>query len=285
MRIKFTAIALVLVSTLVHLNLLAADGGRIEYGKMPVSQLRDFTEREYAVYLPASYDTDRTKTYPVLYLLHGGFGSFLDWPTAGNLKETADRMIAEGRIEEIVIICPDGRYRDNTMWFDIEDWTPESHFFDEFIPFMEGHYRIRSDKAGRSIAGLSLGGGAAIGYAMDRPDMFVASVGLTAYLRSVPEVVNPRIEWIQPTVDSHNPILRLESASPNELSKWKNVAWMMDCGDNDFTLPSNVEFDAAMNQQTIPHTFIMRKGMHDWKYWNESLPIVLDFLNYSMCND
>lgn len=36
-------------------------------------------ERNYTVFLPAGYDIDKEKTYPVLYLLHGMDGTNKDW--------------------------------------------------------------------------------------------------------------------------------------------------------------------------------------------------------------
>lgn len=39
------------------------------------------------IVLPASYSKD-TKSYPVLYLLHGGYGHFDDW-----IKKTPDRTL------------------------------------------------------------------------------------------------------------------------------------------------------------------------------------------------
>lgn len=272
---QFLALALGIFS----IGMSAAQGGRIEYARFPVKMLANVTERDYAVYLPDNYDTDTSKTYPVLYLLHGGYGSFTDWPTAGNLKAVADSLISAGTIQPLVIICPDGRYRNNTMWFDMDNWTPEEHFFDELMPYMESNYRIRSDKNGRAIAGLSLGGGAALGYAFQNPDKFIASCGMSAYIESVAKVVNPGIAWIQPVVNENNPIIKLKGATDKEIDSWKTVSWFIDCGDKDFTIQSNTQLDETMNSLRIPHEFLMRNGAHDWNYWNGSLPLVLCFIN------
>lgn len=283
MNRKLFAILICLFSLFSLVCTKAADGGEIKYATFPVKMLPKVSQRDYAVYLPESYDKDSDRLYPVLYLLHGGFGSYKDWPTLGSLKETADRLMSDGTVAEMIIICPDGRCRDNTMWLDMEGWYGQQHFFDELIPYMEGKYRIKGGKSGRAIAGLSLGGGAALTFALARPEMFAASAGLSAYLRSVPEVSGPRMEWIQSVVDANSPVDRIESASAADLSRWKDVAWLIDCGNKDFTLKSNVELDEAMNRQDIPHEFLMRKGTHSWKYWSESLPIVLKFIDSVLC--
>lgn len=278
MKNKFKKI-LAIALGIFYLSASAAEGGRIEYKQFPVKMLVGFSERNYAVYLPENYDQDTTISYPVLYLLHGGYGSFTDWSKVGNLKEVADSLISAGKIQPMVIICPDGRYRNNTMWFDMDDWTPEEHFFDELMPYMESKYRIRNDKNGRAIAGLSLGGGAALGYAIDHPDKFIASCGMSAYIESVPEVVNAGIAWIQPVVNENNPVNRLKTANEEEFDRWKTVRWFIDCGDHDFTIQTNIQLDETMNTRLLPHEFLMRTGAHDWNYWNGSLPLALDFIN------
>lgn len=259
--------------------------GRIEFAKFPAKILPGVSERDYGIYLPDSYDRDTDKVYPVLYLLHGGFGSYKDWPVAGQLKAVADSLIKAGIIEEMVIICPDGRCRNNTMWFDMDDWPAEKHFFTEMIPYMEKHYHIKSDRSGRAIAGLSLGGGAAIAFALERPEIFAASCGLSAYIRSIPEIVNPGIAWIQPIVDGHNPIEMLKNTTPPQIDKWKNIRWLIDCGDRDFTISSNIEFEESLNRLRICHKFLMRSGTHNWAYWTSSLPTVLKFVNASFKNE
>ena len=47
--------------------------------------------RHFAVYLPESYDNDTVREYPVLYLLHGGGGSWGDWGRVGNMVRIAEQ--------------------------------------------------------------------------------------------------------------------------------------------------------------------------------------------------
>lgn len=108
------------------------------------------------VYLPAGYDKNDTKTrYKVLYLLHGVGGDRYEW-LSGNGKvdenyiicNIFDNLIANGDIEPLIIVFPDGR--------SAGDWTDCSfnsegtnmlgfYYFDyelryDLISFVESEY-------------------------------------------------------------------------------------------------------------------------------------------------
>ena len=58
------------------------------------------------VYLPAGFDAASDTKYPVVYLLHGLYGTYKDWETAGHMKDVVDELIASGEIVPMVIIMP-----------------------------------------------------------------------------------------------------------------------------------------------------------------------------------
>src|SRR5689334_1944856 len=57
-----------------------------------------------AVVLPASYSKNK-RVYPVLYLLHGGYGHFNDW-----LLKTPDKMLVQSLSDQynLIIVMPEG---------------------------------------------------------------------------------------------------------------------------------------------------------------------------------
>lgn len=57
----------------------------------------------FNVYIPPSYSSNPSKKFPVMYLLHGMYGSNTDWTSMG-MQAIADN--AGGK--EMVIIMPDG---------------------------------------------------------------------------------------------------------------------------------------------------------------------------------
>ena len=50
------------------------------------------------VYLPAGFDAASDVKYPVVYLLHGLYGTYKDWATTGHMKDVVDELIASGEI-------------------------------------------------------------------------------------------------------------------------------------------------------------------------------------------
>lgn len=85
------------------------NGGRIDTLKYTVQHKGTALEKTALVYLPFGYDEqDKTKRYNVLYLAHGGSdnpGSFFSTDRSEvTLKQYADRLISEGRMDPIIIV-------------------------------------------------------------------------------------------------------------------------------------------------------------------------------------
>src|SRR6188508_238445 len=115
-------------------------------------------DRKYAIYLPPGYETS-TRSYPVLYLLHGGGDDQTGWVQFGEVQRIADEAIRNGTATPMVIIMPDAdsgrRGYVNTA---DGQWNYEDFFFQELMPYVEQKYRIKADKRYRAVAGLSMGG-------------------------------------------------------------------------------------------------------------------------------
>ena len=145
--------------------------GTVFDNKTMVSEILNM-ERKYAIYLPPDYETSQ-RSYPVLYLLHGAGDDQTGWVQKGEVKQIADRAIADGKSTAMVIVMPDAQ-TGQRGYFNNPDgsWNYEDFFFEEFMPYIEKTYRIRSEKRYRAVAGLSMGGGGAFLYAIKRPDFF-----------------------------------------------------------------------------------------------------------------
>ena len=120
-------------------------------------------ERAYTIYLPKSYEVDKTRSYPILYLLHGVMGVNTSWFTDQRAGEVADLLMASGEACEMIIVSPNAGgnpYKgDWNGYFNMPGWAYEDFFYQEFLPYIEKTYRVKADKEHRAIAGLSMGGG------------------------------------------------------------------------------------------------------------------------------
>src|SRR5687767_2485474 len=124
------------------------------------------SDRKFAIYLPPDYETSQ-RSYPVLYLLHGGGDDQTGWVQFGEVLHITDKAIRDGIATPMIIIMPDantGRrgYHNVITGY----WNYEDFFFQELMPHVEKKYRIRGTKRYRAVAGLSMGGYGSFLYAL-----------------------------------------------------------------------------------------------------------------------
>jgi len=266
-------------------NLFAQTGSKVfDNLSMPSKILK--MDRTYAIYLPSDYETSQ-RSYPVLYLLHGSGDDQSGWVQFGETKLIADKAIAEGKSTAMIIVMPDGN-TGQRGYFNSPDgnWNYEDFFFQEFMPFIEKTYRIRAEKRYRAISGLSMGGGGTFMYALHHPELFSSACPLSAYAGPISlEEAATRWEKQYPGISkdtqakyfARHSALELINSLPDDQKK--AVRWYVDCGDDDFLYEGNSLVHIAMRKKDIPHEFRIRDGAHNWTYWRESLPTVLEFVS------
>ncbi len=243
------------------------------------------SERKYAVYLPPDYETSN-RSYPVLYLLHGGGDDQTGWVQFGEVLRITDKAIAEGIATPMIIVMPDANTGQRGYFNNINgEWRYEDFFFGEFIPFVETKYRVKSEKRYRAIAGLSMGGGGSFMYALHHPELFSSACPLSAStgplnvdeMKSRLARGNEKYSGkdVQAYFEQHSALSLVEHMSADDL---KSVKWYIDCGDDDFLFEGNSLIHIALRKKEVPHEYRVRDGAHNWTYWRESLPSVLGFV-------
>ena len=113
------------------------------------------------VYLPPGYGSS-TKSYPVLYLLHGGGGGdSLEWVSEGHADNIMDYLISRGRAQEMILVMPDRallpsaekKRLDSLSGNALEaalaarDRLRSQYLLGEVMPFIESKYRVSKDRA------------------------------------------------------------------------------------------------------------------------------------------
>ncbi len=243
-------------------------------------------DRKYAVYLPPDYETSN-RSYPVLYLLHGGGDDQTGWVQFGEVQHIADKAFSEGKATPMIIIMPDAQtgqrgYSNNATG----TWRYEDFFFEEFIPFIEKTYRIKAEKRYRAVAGLSMGGDGSFTYALHHPELFSAACPLSAATGPINmDDANTRLRRENPNISdslikkyfNRQSVVALVASMPDSVKT--AVRWYIDCGDDDFLYEGNSLVHIAMRKREIPHEFRIRNGGHNWTYWRASLPDVLEFIS------
>jgi enterochelin esterase-like enzyme len=244
-------------------------------------------ERKYAIYLPPDYETSQ-RSYPVLYLLHGGGDDQTGWVQFGEVLHIADKAINAGEATPMVIVMPDANTGRRGYFNDIAgEWRYEDFFFEEFLPYIEQTYRIKGEKQYRAVAGLSMGGEGTFIYALHHPEMFSSACPLSAgtgplsmedtkaYLER--RKIEGRDEAdIEVFFKRQSVLYMIENIQDDQK---KAVRWYIDCGDDDFLYEGNSLAHIAMRKKEIPHEFRTRDGGHTWTYWRAALPDVLAFIS------
>ena len=130
--------------------------------------------RRAFVYVPPTYDTSKKKAkFPVLYLQHGWGENEYAWWNQGHANLIMDNLIAEGKIEPFLVVMTYGMTNEQRLGIP----GPTSADFgtvlcDELVPYIDSHYKTRTDKWGRAMAGLSMGGGETHTITLARPEVF-----------------------------------------------------------------------------------------------------------------
>jgi S-formylglutathione hydrolase FrmB len=143
----------------------------------------DWTEA--TVYLPPGYSRNRSKRYPVVYLLHGFAADhrvFIRGPYQNmNVRISMDSLIQKGAVREMIVVTPNARnFFDGSFYMN----SPVTGKWEDFVVRdLVGHvdrkYRTIRSRTGRGIAGHSMGGYGALRIAMRNPDIFSAVYALS----------------------------------------------------------------------------------------------------------
>lgn len=221
------------------------------------------TTRKALVYTPPGYS--RKKKYPVLYLLHGIGGDEKEWLKGGNPQIILDNLYAEGKLEPMLVVMPNGRaMKDDRAVGNVFDKdkvdafaTFEKDLLTDLIPFIEKKYPTLTDREHRAIAGLSMGGGQSLNFGLGNLDKFAWVGGFS----SAPNTRKP--EELVP--------------KPDEAKKKLKLLWIS-CGDADGLISFSKRTHDYLYQHDVPHVYYVEPGGHDFKVWKNGLYMFSQFL-------
>lgn len=246
-----------------------------------------------AITTPPSY-SESNKSYPVLYLLHGGSGAFSDW----HQKVTKPGLVNElAEQYDLIIVTPGvgpaSYYYDSPLMDSVKYQT---YMIKELIPFVDQNYRTLAQKESRAITGLSMGGHGAMMLSAQYPELFVAAgtmsgvMNIDTDLWIVPEEFrNLRKEGqrqmlgaINYQAPNFNPYTVVGLAGKIHEN---GLALIIDCGVDDFLIHTNRQLREILLWNKTPHEYIERPGAHTWQYWTEALPVHLLFFDRYLKRD
>lgn len=153
---------------------------------------------DYSIYLPPGYDTDSTRRYPTVYLLHGRGDTMAAWQ---RVTADLDTLIASGQIQPLIAVMPDAPWNDRGNWYTDSQYTGdatsgtgvavETALAEDLVTDIDARFRTVDDRNARAVGGYSMGGAGALRFALAHQETFSAGI-----------VLSPAVYVPQPPADS-----------------------------------------------------------------------------------
>ncbi|MGI5989856.1 MAG: alpha/beta hydrolase [Lachnospiraceae bacterium] len=132
------------------------------------------TEKKFNILLPTDYD--ETKTYPVLYLLHGIDGDPYEWSVAPVIY---GNLVAENKARPAILVFVDMWTSSKTRSADMSESERRAVFHqfykdlgNDLIPYVNSHYAVAAGMKNTAILGMSTGAAEAVNDVVRLPGVF-----------------------------------------------------------------------------------------------------------------
>jgi len=236
-------------------------------------------DRDVIVYVPAGYQEEPERRYPVLYLHDGqnlfdGRTSFVKDRT-WKVREHADAAIEAGEIEPLIIVgiynTGDRRLAEYTHEYNWQMGGGEADAYgqlitQELMPWIASEYRVRHDRETTGLGGSSLGGLVSLYLGLKYPAIF----GKLA-------VMSPSVWW------NHKSILGYLNEHAPQV--WERPRIWLDVGDREGQkalrdvehLARRLKANGWKPGETL-HFEKVEGGTHDEASWAARVRTMLKFL-------
>ena len=227
--------------------------------------------RPLMIYTPANYNAVKAPL-PVVYIQHGGGEDHRGWMEQGRTAQMMDNLIAAGKARPMVIVSSNSNVRSRNggfgggySWEGMQAFRKE--LLENIIPFVEKNYKVRKDRKGRAMCGLSMGGGQSFYIGLRDPEVF-ANVGVfsTGMFGGIQGASNFDLEKEVPGIltDTHT------------FNKNFDV-FFMTCGEQDPRIEYTRNIVKQMGNKGVEVRFNSYPGDHEWQVWRKSL---YEFVQY-----
>lgn len=239
--------------------------------------------RKVRLLLPSGWSRTATRTWPVLFVLHGGFDDYTSWT-----KNTGIEQLAASR--QAIIVMPD------TSWCSAySDWWNygrggrprwETFLTTEIPQILERGYRASTVRA---VAGNSMGGLGAMKIAANHNTMFRGAASFSGDVDPLHQyaggtgVTVPGLAcladwkrvWGDPAIPAQRAIW--EANDPwNRAAELRGLSLYLSSGGTSDPVEAQVDretrgLDAKLSSLGIPVTTHYYRGGHNWTAWNAEL--------------
>lgn len=208
--------------------------------------------RRMFIYLPPSYQKDLSKTYPVLYIQHGGGEDERGWALQGRTDIILDNLFAQGKANEMIVVMSDGNCKDF-----IKELT------EECIPLVEKTYRVKKDATNRAMAGLSMGGIQTLNIAVAKPELFQYVGVFSSGWFARPFGNNPQMS----ADDNYKKLAERKDFYNKQFKQF----YLTMGGQEDIAFNNCKTMREKFDEIGIKYKYFETPGGHTWPVWRESL--------------
>ncbi len=210
------------------------------------------------------------KKYKTLYLLHGLWGSHVDWVSGTRIQRWAEER-------DLAVVMPSG---ENSFYVDRPGFQQNHGTFvaRELVEMTRRMFPLSDRREDTFIGGLSMGGYGAMRNGLLYPETFGAIICLSGALHLFEQ--EPRefeavmgCSWAEGCKTDLNPKYLLEN--------WKDQpkpAVYLACGTEDHLFPATQVFRTYLTEAGFPLQYTADPGGHEWDYWDRHIKLALDWL-------
>lgn len=252
----------------------------------------------YDILLPADYNDNKNKRYPVVYCFHGYGDDNTSWNGQYMKCEAKIKALEADGLEPMIYVFPCGW---KTYWCDRYDGTLPymTMFATEFVPMIDATWRTIADKNHRCITGYSMGGFGAMVTAMKHPDIFLASAPLSMSFRTDEQyMTESQSGWDNQwgkvfggvgqsgegrLTDYYKDHCPLHQFTAGNRDKYSSVHWFLTCGDDEQQLLfANDDLHVMMRDNGYDHEYRVGNGGHSTSYWRAAMEEFLPWFSSLM---
>ena len=236
------------------------------------------------------------KKYPVLWLLHGTFGGYSDWIRKSNIEVYACE-------HECIVVMMGVGNADYEAWpaFTL-GYDSTRYVVDELMPIIYNWLPASDKREDNFIAGLSMGGGGTMKFALNYPEKFAAA----AVLSSCPQDMDGQKADLEALfakkpsevtgweLRRYNQMHRYDSVSEylDSISNtWRKLdelvaekadlpRFMFAIGTEDGGYANMQKFRKHADEIGLPYEYHEGPGRHEWRVWERDIQIAFRFFGF-----
>lgn len=245
-------------------------GGTVWIGRIPNTAVPS-DHRSSAIYLPPGFDPSRT--YPVVYLLHGMRGAPSSFYSGLHFARVADGLITAGTMPPFIGVMP---VAGPTVNPDSGEWAGvwEDFVVRDVVPWVDAHLPTIPTPRGRALAGLCAGGFGAVDIGLRHPGLFGTLESWEGYFAPVYRD-GPFVHASTADLAAHNPtrLVRSEAASLRRAG----VRFYVSVGGNHGSVLRvwSIDFAGELAGLRLPHELWQLPPSERGHFWSATLPSAL----------